>query len=100
MNNSSVARHPRLVEAAGGVCFLLWLALLLRLVSYHPGDSSWNTATSVTRARNLIGPAGAWASDVCYQTFGLLSYGILVFLVWIAWHWVHCRPIERPLARL
>jgi S-DNA-T family DNA segregation ATPase FtsK/SpoIIIE len=100
MNNSSVARHPRLVEAAGGVCFLLWLALLLSLVSYHPSDPSWNTATSVAHVRNLIGPAGAWASDACYQTFGLPSFGLLVFLVWVAWHWVHCRPIARPLARL
>ena len=100
MNNSSVARHPRLVEAAGGVCFLLWLALLLSLVSYHPSDASWNTAASMAHARNLIGPAGAWASDLCYQTFGLLSFGILVFLVWIAWHWVHCRPIETPIARI
>ncbi|HVX66269.1 MAG TPA: DNA translocase FtsK [Bryobacteraceae bacterium] len=95
-----MARYPRLIEVGGLLCLVLGLALWLSLVSYHPTDPSWNTATGVARARNLIGPAGAWAADLSYQVFGLLAFGIPVGLVLVAWNWVRGRSIEAPLVRV
>jgi DNA segregation ATPase FtsK/SpoIIIE, S-DNA-T family len=100
MNDSSVARYPRLTEAVGVLCLLLGLAFLLSLVSYYPTDPSWNTITGAGRARNLIGPAGAWVSDIFYQTFGLISFGIPIALMWVAWNWVRCRRVEAPIAKV
>ncbi len=79
---------------------VLGLALWLSLLSYHPSDPSWNTAAGAARARNLIGPAGAWISDLSYQTFGVLSFGIPVMLIWLAWNWVRGRAVETPLVRI
>jgi S-DNA-T family DNA segregation ATPase FtsK/SpoIIIE len=100
MSNSSVVRYPRLIEAKGLLCLVFGLALWLSLVSYHPTDPSWNTVTGAVPVRNLIGRAGAWASDLFYQTFGLLAFGIPAALVLAAWKWVRGRTIEAPLARV
>jgi len=99
MATSSVARSSRLLEAGGVLCLLLGLALLLSLVSYHPEDPSWNTAAGAARAKNLIGPAGALASDVFYQVFGALSFVIPAVLILLAWSWVRSQTVEAPVAK-
>ena len=51
----SPSRHTRLNEAAGLLLLLLGLAVSLSLVSYSPGDPSWDTATAATHTHNLLG---------------------------------------------
>ncbi len=100
MNESSSTRYPRLVEA-GGVLFLLFgLLVWLSLVSYHPEDPSLNTAAAAGRAKNLIGVAGAYASDLMIQIFGLTAYLLPVALLLIAWKWVRGRRVGTPAAKL
>jgi DNA segregation ATPase FtsK/SpoIIIE, S-DNA-T family len=92
-------RDSRLMEAAGVLSLLLGLLIWLSLVSYSPADPSWNTTTGIERCRNLIGPAGAYGSDLALQVFGLVSFFVPVLLVLLAWHWIRSRPFEAPLAR-
>ncbi len=63
-------------------CALLGLTLLLALVSYHPGDPSFDTATSLPPA-NLLGTLGAGFADLLLQGFGIA--GVIPPLILLAW---------------
>jgi len=49
----------------------LCLILLLALLSYSPDDPGWSHTGSREGVANLIGPAGAWMSDISFALFGL-----------------------------
>jgi S-DNA-T family DNA segregation ATPase FtsK/SpoIIIE len=101
MNGPSAARSSRLMEASGVLCLLLGgLATCLSLVSYHPGDASWNTVSGASHARNLIGPAGAYLADFLYQALGVLSFAVPAIVILVAWRWLRGRPILSPLAKV
>ena len=60
------------------------MLLLLALISFHPGDPSWNNATAGV-ARNLLGWLGASVADTLLQTMGLgAAVPVLALLAW-AW---------------
>ena len=52
----------------------LCLILLLALLSYSPDDPGWSHTGSREGVANLIGPAGAWMSDISFALFGLMAY--------------------------
>ncbi|HXF05021.1 MAG TPA: DNA translocase FtsK 4TM domain-containing protein [Blastocatellia bacterium] len=56
--------RSRLDEVLGIFRLFLSLAPALSLVSYDPGDPSWNTATSKTSASNWIGIIEAHWADL------------------------------------
>ena len=58
----------RLAEATGAAFAVGALALVIALGTYHPGDPSFNTATSAAPA-NWLGVPGAAAADLLIQTF-------------------------------
>ncbi|MGC9270382.1 DNA translocase FtsK [Acidiphilium sp.] len=74
------ARH--LAELAALAVALVGLTLLIALASYHPGDPSFDTASSLP-VRNLAGRFGATVADVLLQCFGIA--GALPALVLLAW---------------
>ncbi len=86
--------HPRLNEAVAVVFLLTGLFVFASLVTYHPFDPSWNTATGVTRAANLTGRVGAFVADFCLQILGLTAYGIPVLILLIGWRWIRSSPID------
>jgi S-DNA-T family DNA segregation ATPase FtsK/SpoIIIE len=96
----SPTRHIRLNEAAGFVFLSLGLGLLLSLVSYHPEDSSWNTAAGDQRAANLIGFAGAHAADALIQTFGIVAFVFPVLVFLLGWKWLRSEPIAAEIVKL
>lgn len=55
-----------------------WLALciilLLALLTYSPDDPGWSHTGSREDVANLIGPVGAWLSDVFFSLFGGMAY--------------------------
>ena len=59
----------------------LCLILLLALLSYSPEDPGWSHTGSREGVANLIGPAGAWMSDISFALFGLMAYLLPVLLV-------------------
>jgi S-DNA-T family DNA segregation ATPase FtsK/SpoIIIE len=99
--NGSSSMSPSRRSEAGGILFLIFgLLVWLSLVSYHPEDPSWNSAAGSGHSRNLIGPAGAYVSDLCLQGFGLVAFVLPVFVILLAWKWVRSKPLEAPLARV
>jgi DNA segregation ATPase FtsK/SpoIIIE, S-DNA-T family len=93
-------RYPRLNEGVGLVLLALGIALTCSLVSYYPHDPSWNTATSNVRPLNLIGRAGAHASDALLQLAGLGAFTIPALLMMLAWKWFRSDPIEAQLFKV
>ncbi len=90
----------RLNEAAGLVFLLSSIFLTLSLVSYHPSDPSWNTATGLVSPGNLTGSIGSHLADLLLQAFGLASFLLPFFLVALGWKWIRSRPIESPIAKV
>ena len=91
---------PRLNEAGGLVLLFAAAFLSLSLVSYHPTDSSWNTATGAAAPANLTGSIGSHVADLLLQGFGLASFLLPFFILLVGWYWLRSREIERQFIRL
>ncbi|MCP5115922.1 MAG: DNA translocase FtsK, partial [bacterium] len=76
------------------------IALGLILVSYHPGDPSWNNAADTPVVRNLAGPFGSHLSDLLLHVLGLAAFTLPVFGILLAWSWMRSRIIEAQSAKL
>ncbi|MDH3702560.1 MAG: DNA translocase FtsK 4TM domain-containing protein [Alphaproteobacteria bacterium] len=89
----------RAVELVGLALFLSAVALFLALVTYRPSDPSFNTA-STRHVANLMGPLGAYVSDLLLQTLGLA--GALTVPILGAWgvRLLRRHAIPVPLLRL
>ncbi|MEE3501142.1 DNA translocase FtsK 4TM domain-containing protein [Acidiphilium acidophilum] len=74
------ARH--LAEIAALFAVLAGLTVLVALASYHPGDASFDTASSLP-VQNLAGEFGADLADLLLQGFGVA--GVLPGLTLLAW---------------
>ncbi|MBI4909086.1 MAG: DNA translocase FtsK [Acidobacteria bacterium] len=92
-------RYDRLNEAAGMVYLVGSIVLSLALVSFHPSDPSFNTATPAGPVLNLIGRAGSYTSDLLFQLFGLAAWALPVGVLGLAWKWVRSKPIAVPLIK-
>jgi S-DNA-T family DNA segregation ATPase FtsK/SpoIIIE len=89
----------RAAELVGLALGLMGVGLLVALASYHPGDPSFDTASSVP-VRNLAGPIGAVLADLLLQGFGIA--GALPCVAILAWAWrvASRRGVGSPAARL
>ncbi|MGD0435435.1 MAG: DNA translocase FtsK 4TM domain-containing protein, partial [Bryobacteraceae bacterium] len=76
------------------------LFFTLCLVSYHPQDPSWNSVSGAAHARNLIGFAGSYTSDLCFQMLGLGAFAIPLLLWILAWKWLRSEEIESGTVKL
>ncbi|HQT73963.1 MAG TPA: DNA translocase FtsK 4TM domain-containing protein [Acidiphilium sp.] len=77
------ARFVRHLAELGALCAVLaGLTVLVSLASYHPGDPSFDTASSL-KPQNLAGRFGAILADLLLQGFGIA--GALPALVLLAW---------------
>ena len=71
-------------EIIGILILGLAVFLLISLLSYAPGDPSWNTVTSTGgRINNFGGRLGAIIADLLIQSFGLASIVIPLYLLGI-----------------
>jgi len=84
-------RSRRLNELIGLLVLASAVLLFLSLVSYHPADPSLNTVGSGP-ARNWIGPAGSYLSDIVLQIEGLSAFILPVLLGALGWTWMLSRP--------
>jgi S-DNA-T family DNA segregation ATPase FtsK/SpoIIIE len=90
----SPTRNRALNMFLGLVLSLVSVLLLLALATYHPSDSSINTASGADPAhaiQNWIGLFGAYFSDILLQAFGIT---VFLFPLWIAglgWSWIRSR---------
>jgi S-DNA-T family DNA segregation ATPase FtsK/SpoIIIE len=86
-------RFHRLNEAGGLVFLFTGFFMILCLISYHPQDPSWNSVTGAARAHNLIGLAGSYTADLCFQMLGLSAFSLPVLLLTMAWRWIRSDAI-------
>jgi S-DNA-T family DNA segregation ATPase FtsK/SpoIIIE len=93
-------RFHRLNEAGGLVFLFAGLFFILSVISFHPEDPSWNTASGTLHAHNLTGFAGSYASDLCFQLLGLGAFGIPALLWMLAWKWVRSQAIQAPWVKI
>ncbi len=93
---------PRLGAAAREAAFWLSTALAVvlavALASFHPGDPSY-TSTGIGPVHNLIGPAGAWASDFLLFILGATAYVLPLFLGYAGWLIFHGMVRRKVLVR-
>ncbi len=84
----------KLVKEIYAVLFLaLALLLLLALLSFHPGDPSFNRYLTETSApRNLIGAWGSYSADALFRLLGLSAFLLPLFLFLIAGRYFRQRP--------
>jgi len=93
-------RSRRLNELIGMAMLACALLLLLALVSYHPGDPSFNTAASPsTHPQNWIGLFGSHSSDLLLQLGGITVFCFPVLLGALAWKWIRSLQIKTPWAK-
>jgi S-DNA-T family DNA segregation ATPase FtsK/SpoIIIE len=83
-------------EGALFVFGALALVLLLALVSYDPADPGFSFTGEPGRVGNLIGPVGAWLSDVFLLLFGAPAYLFPVMLGVTGWLLFRRRAGEVP----
>lgn len=96
----SHSSRSRLDEVLGILCLFLSLVLALSLVSYDPGDPSWNTATGKGGARNWIGVIGAHLADLLLQTLGLVAFALPVILLVVGWSALRSRSLRASLLKV
>jgi S-DNA-T family DNA segregation ATPase FtsK/SpoIIIE len=93
-------RFHRLNEAGGLVFLFTGFFFILCLISYHPQDPSWNSVTSAARAHNLIGLAGSYTADLCFQLLGLSAFSMPVLLWMMAWKWIRSDAIPAATVKV
>jgi DNA segregation ATPase FtsK/SpoIIIE, S-DNA-T family len=90
---------PRLGEIVGILLLAAGLLVALCLAFFHPDDPSLNSAGR-SETNNLIGPAGAYVSDLILQPFGLAGYLLPLLLFFAAWRRFSRLPLRAPLVRV
>jgi S-DNA-T family DNA segregation ATPase FtsK/SpoIIIE len=97
-----VARKPsKLAAEVLAVVFIAMAALvLLSLVGYDPKDQSLNSVGPTSRPHNLIGPVGAYISDLLLQMFGLAAFTMPALLVLIAVRMLFASHSGLPLRKV
>ena len=84
---------------------LLFLALavllLLSLISYHPGDSSFNRFLTEARApHNLIGVCGSYTADALFRLLGLTAFLLPLFFFLLALTYFRPDPFPNYPTRI
>ncbi|HYP02445.1 MAG TPA: DNA translocase FtsK [Pyrinomonadaceae bacterium] len=92
-------RNSRRNEIIAIALFALGMLLTLCLVFFNPNDPSLNSAGQ-EETRNLVGPVGAYVSDVMLQSVGLASYLLPLLLFLAAWRRFRTRRIHAPVSRI
>lgn len=89
-------------ELAGLMLCVSALLLFLALISYSPLDPSLNSASVLTGsrvARNWIGIAGAYTSDILLQSLGVGAFLLALFGVVLGIRWFRSRKAQDAWAK-
>jgi S-DNA-T family DNA segregation ATPase FtsK/SpoIIIE len=95
--------NKRLNELIGFLCVTLAVLMALALLSYSPKDTAFNVSAPPpdgSPARNWIGPAGAYGSDILFQIFGFAAFLLPAAILVLGWRWFRSRTIDSQTATL
>lgn len=76
----------------------LAIVVLMMLISFHPDDPGWSSSGTGVPVSNLMGPTGAWLSDVLLSLLGLTAYLLPWVLVWLGMRILRGTPSDAPAA--
>jgi S-DNA-T family DNA segregation ATPase FtsK/SpoIIIE len=93
-------RFHRLNEAGGLVFLFAGFFFILSLISYHPQDPSWNVMTGAAHAHNLIGLAGSYTADLCFQLLGISAFSLPLLSWLLAWKWIRSDAIPAATVKI
>jgi S-DNA-T family DNA segregation ATPase FtsK/SpoIIIE len=96
-------KNRKLNELVGLLLFASATLLFLALVSYSPQDPSFNTSAGINGpqpARNWIGMAGAYSSDLLLQGFGIAVFLFAFMIGILGARWFKSRAVGSPIAKL
>jgi S-DNA-T family DNA segregation ATPase FtsK/SpoIIIE len=74
-------KKSQAMEIAGVFFFLCGILLSISLLTYDATDSSFSTMNTNPAVQNLIGKAGAFSSDICFQIMGISAYFLPILLI-------------------
>jgi len=89
----------RVFEALGALLVLASLLLVLALLTYFPGDASFDTAVAAP-PRNYLGYDGAVIADLLMQSVGFAAYLVPAVLLGWAFRLMLRRPVHRFARRV
>src|SRR2546430_7708521 len=89
----------RVFEALGALLVLASLLLVLALLTYFPGDASFDTAVAAP-PRNYLGYDGAVIADLFMQSVGFAAYLLPAVLLGWAFRLMLRRPVHRFARRV
>jgi S-DNA-T family DNA segregation ATPase FtsK/SpoIIIE len=95
--------NKRLNELVGFLCLTLAVLMAFALLTYQPSDASFNVSGPRNEdhpARNWIGPAGAYGSDLMFQVFGFSAFLLPAGLLVLGWRWFRSQSIGSHVASL
>jgi len=95
--------HRRLNELVGLLLITAALLTGLSLVSFDASDPSFNISRNArfdSAPANLIGVAGAYGSDLVFQTVGYAGFLIPIFLGLYAFQWFASASMDNVVPRV
>ncbi len=95
--SASVARGLR--ESALWIFGALGLILLVALITYDRADPAFSSTGQPGPVTNLIGPFGAWLSDLFFVLFGAPAFLFPVMLGFAGWALFQERRSQEPIDR-
>jgi S-DNA-T family DNA segregation ATPase FtsK/SpoIIIE len=95
--------HRRVNEFVGLILVTIAVLMALSLISFNAADPSLNISSNPAfqnRPANLIGVVGSYVADFFFQSFGLASFLLPVFLGIYAFHWLASWTVKNVGPRL
>jgi DNA segregation ATPase FtsK/SpoIIIE, S-DNA-T family len=92
-------KHSRTNEVVAIALLAAAVLVFLCLVSYHPSDPTFNTASS-EKVRNWIGVVGANVAEALFSVSGVVSYLLPALLALIAWRVFQSEDLRPAKSRI
>lgn len=98
-----LTENRRINELVGFIGVTLGVLLALSLLSYSPGDASFNVSAAPPLggpAHNWIGPVGAHVADLFFQGLGYAAFLFPIGLLLLALYWFRSKKVPSPVAKV
>ena len=95
--------NKRLNELIGFLCIVAAVLVALSLLTYNPRDAAFNVSAASGEGhitQNLMGPVGAYTSDLLFQIFGFAAFLIPAAMGILGYRWCRSRAIDSQAATL
>ena len=95
--------NKRLNELIGFLCIVAAVLVALSLLTYNPRDAAFNVSAASGEdhvAQNLMGPVGAYSSDLLFQFFGFAAFLVPVAMGILGYRWCRSRAIDSQVATI